>query len=383
MHVDLEPKRTKHIQPSPYLHQTAYWGRLKKRHGFEARAFDIFLQDESGRRSDNGEAFRQSPGPSEEASSDMLVVLRSLGREAQMAYVPFGPEFLPDEEQRGLWLEHLSERLRPHLPDSCLFIRFDLPWISPWVEDESRYTADNQWCGEPKTRVQEMRMNFDTEHWNLRKAPTDLLPKDTVILDVSAAEDRILQRMKPKTRYNIRLSTRKGVRVREAGLDELPLWYELYCETAERHSMLLNDIDYFRSALLTEAGDSSSPARVRLLLAEVSGRPIAGIIAAFSGKRATYLYGASSSRSRGFMAPHALQWAAICMARKAGCSEYDLFGISPSADPSHPMYGLYRFKIGFGGRIVHRQGCWDYPFDEERYEMFRTSEMRGPAFAGS
>lgn len=382
MQIDLEPKKTKHIQPSPYLHQTAYWGRLKKRHGFEARAFDILLPHAAAGSDSAPQPAEPSSSPGRTACSDMLIVLRSLGPQAQMAYVPFGPEFLPDEEQRGPWLEQISERLRPHLPDSCLFIRFDLPWISPWVEEESCYTADQEWCGEPKTRIQEMRMNFGTEHWNLRRAPTDLLPKDTVIVDVTAAKDRILQRMKPKTRYNIRLSSRKGVRVREAGLEELPLWYDLYCETAERHSMLLNDIDYFRSALQTRAGDSSSPARLRLLLAEANRRPIAGIIAAFSGKRATYLYGASSSAYRGYMAPHALQWAAICMARESGCSEYDLFGISPSPDPIHPMYGLYRFKIGFGGRVVHRQGCWDYPFDLERYEMFRSSEMRGPAFAG-
>jgi len=38
------------------------------------------------------------------------------------------------------------------------------------------------------------------------------------------------------------------------------------------------------------------------------------------------------------------------------------------------MYGLYRFKTGFGGRLFHRQGCWDYPFYAERYEQYRAME---------
>ena len=53
------------------------------------------------------------------------------------------------------------------------------------------------------------------------------------------------------------------------------------------------------------------------------------------------------------MPTYALQWCAMQTARRAGCSEYDLFGVAPNADPSHPMHGLYRFKTGFGGQIFH------------------------------
>jgi len=235
--------------------------------------------------------------------------------------------------------------------------------------------------GKPRTGIREMRMNFDTRHWNLRKAPTDLLPTDTVILDLQTDKNRLLSRMKPKTRYNIRLSAKRGVRVREAGLRDLPAWYAIYCETAERHGMMLNDMDYFRPALEVSAADCASPARIHLLLAELGGKPVAGIMLAISGKRATYLYGASSARQGNSMATYALQWAAIEKARDAGCSDYDLFGTAPYPDPHHPMYGLYRFKTGFGGRMMHRQGCWDYPFDEEQYALYRASEMAGPAFA--
>ncbi|MFW6081110.1 MAG: lipid II:glycine glycyltransferase FemX [Desulfosalsimonas sp.] len=362
INVSLTSKQTRHVKPGLHLQQTAYWGRLKKQQGRQARAFDI-------------EAGKNNP-----CTGDMLVIIRSIGPGSCMAYVPFGPELLPEGVRRGPWLEKLSEELRPGLAENCVFIRYDLPWQSPWVNEPDRYTPDNHWKGAPKARVQEMRMNFDTEHWNLRKAPTDLLPPDTVMVDVRPDRDRILARMKPKTRYNIRLSAKKGVRVYDAGIEGLPAWYELYRQTAARHGMSLNDRDYFESVFSVRNRDVDSPANVHLLLAEAGGKPLAGIILAISGTRATYLYGASSWEHKNMMAPYAVQWEAISLARKMGCREYDLFGVSPVPDPSHPMYGLYRFKTGFGGFMLHRHGCWDYPLDEDAYEVYRTSEMTGNSF---
>ena len=370
MQVEIKPKPARRLFPTPYLQQTAYWSKLKEKHGRRTAAFDIMINPASRAESPDG---------------DMGIVLRRIAPGTTMAYVPSGPELLPDTEMRGLWLEEISERLRPHLPEDCLFIRYDLPWRSPWADEPDRYTENARWKGPPKMRIQEMRMNYDTEYWNLRKAPTDLLPPDTVLVDLCVEPDGILSRMKPKTRYNIGLSARKGVRVRDAGVNGLQAWYALYAGTAERHGMHLDDMSYFRAALEVSDADCDSPARVHLLLAETAGRPLAGIMLAISGTRATYLYGASSSAAldRGFMASYALQWEAIRRARESGCLEYDMFGVAPSPDPDHPMYGLYRFKTGFGGRIQHRQGCWDYPFDEARYDMYRASEMAGAQFAVS
>ncbi|HMA84613.1 MAG TPA: peptidoglycan bridge formation glycyltransferase FemA/FemB family protein [Desulfosalsimonadaceae bacterium] len=381
MQISVEPKRTKYVEPGIHLQQTAFWGRLKKQQGRQARAFDIALKDLPTENLPVGETLH---GPAHwentHASRDMLVVIRSLGAEGSMAYVPFGPELLPDADRRGRWLEQLSERIRPHLPANCVFIRYDLPWESPWAADKRRYTENDIWMGKPRTGIREMRMNFDTKRWNLRKAPTDLLPTDTVILDLTTDRDRLLRQMKPKTRYNIRLSSRKGVRVREAGIQDLSAWYDIYCQTADRHGMMLNSLDYFKAALEVNASDSGSPASIHLLLAEVAEKPVAGILLAIAGSRATYLYGASSLRKSHCMPAYALQWTAICKAKAAGCHDYDLFGTAPYPDPYHPMYGLYRFKTGFGGQLIHRQGCWDYPYDESRYDLYRAQEMAGPAF---
>ena len=369
MHVALKPKQTKHVIPTPYLQQTAYWSRLKQKHGRITKAFDIIADTP-------GSGLKAESAKHANLDGDVLVIIRNLAPAAYMAYVPFGPELLPDQEMRGPWLEEISEQMRPHLPDNCIFIRYDLPWRSPWADEPDRYNENNWWMGPPKTRVQEMRMNYDTQYWNLRKAPTDLLPPDTVLVDVNLDRDRILARMKSKTRYNIGLSKRKGVQVRDAGIEGLPAWYALYCQTTMRHEMDTSGMDYFAAALKISDQDCDSPAQIKLLLAEVNGRVLAGIMLAISGNRATYLYGASSSNpeDRPYMASYALQWDAICRARMGGCMDYDMFGVSPSPAPAHPMYGLYRFKTGFGGRMQHRQGCWDYPLDQARYDLYQVSE---------
>lgn len=80
------------------------------------------------------------------------------------------------------------------------------------------------------------------------------------------------------------------------------------------------------------------------------------------------------------MATYALQWFAIRLSKEKGCKEYDMFGISPNNDATHPLYGLYKFKKGFGGEIFHSLGCWDYPFNQEKYNLFKSLEIRNQGF---
>jgi lipid II:glycine glycyltransferase (peptidoglycan interpeptide bridge formation enzyme) len=177
--------------------------------------------------------------------------------------------------------------------------------------------------------------------------------------------------MKSKTRYNIRLARRRGVEVRvtdEKGLEE---WHRLHRETARRKGIVEESSKYFEDLFMME----NPRGRIRLLQASRGGGTLAAAVIARYKDRAYYLYGASSARERRVMAPYALQWACITYAREAGCRSYDLYGIPPSNDPSHPMWGLYRFKTGFGGKIRHYRGCWDYPFDRELYKRHAGSQV--------
>ena len=288
-------------------------------------------------------------------------------------YMPWAPDHPVPEEAQGPFLEALSTAVLPFLPPSTVFIRYDLVWKSPFDVEENadRYDFD----GRPPPRVREMRMNFSTSQWNLKKAPTDILPPDTVILRLDDSLQALFSGMKPKTRYNVRLSQKKNVEVSDVSLSNLDAWYRMYEETALRQGLTLHPLSDFE--MLFKIGGKEHPAKdadVRLLMAYLRNEPLAGIIICLHPNHAVYLYGASSGLHRNVMAGFGLQWKAVELAKKHGCRYYDLFGISPFYNPAHPMNPLYRFKTGFGGRLVHRRGCWDFPVNHEAYEQMVVQE---------
>jgi len=185
--------------------------------------------------------------------------------------------------------------------------------------------------------------------------------------------------MKPKTRYNIRLSGRKGVSVRNYDMSYINTWYALYRETAQRNNVTLHDKDFF-TTFLAANGHNNHDVDIRLLMADLDGQFLAAMFLILSGRRGTYLYGATSGEKRNYMASYAIQWEAIKAARTNDCTEYDLFGTAPNANHAHPMAGLYRFKNGFGGHMYHRMGCWDYPLNVEIYKHYRANEVNNQQY---
>lgn len=351
-------KHRQELLSTPIVQQTAFWSDVKKNLGMESLAFDFTVTNEK------------------KVSSDVHVLIRPVSRDSSIAYVPYGPEYEPSPEEQGVFLEELSECIREFLPENCLGIRYDLFWESVWANDEDHY-ENSIWLGPPAKEFQEIRFNFNTVKWNLRKSSTNNLPSSTVFLDLTKDLASIKLDMKAKTRYNTELSLRRGVCVTES--DDLTTWYDLYSETARRNRLYLHSIDYFRTVLNIHSKNMQS-AEVILLVAMHEKEPLAAMFLVISGSRATYLYGASSSQKRNLMAPYALQWRAVMIAKEKGCTEYDMFGVSPQPDPSHPLYGLYRFKTGFGGELYHTSGCWDYPFNEQDYNLFSLSEMNSQGY---
>lgn len=63
-------------------------------------------------------------------------------------------------------------------------IRYDLSWESLWAKDEDCYDLHGNWIGVPDRKIQEIRFNFSTENWNLKKANTDILPSNTIFMDL-------------------------------------------------------------------------------------------------------------------------------------------------------------------------------------------------------
>jgi lipid II:glycine glycyltransferase (peptidoglycan interpeptide bridge formation enzyme) len=335
--------------------QSGFWGGFKARFGWEAFAFKAVW--------DNGLDGVEKP---------LLVLRRRLSPGFALAYVPWGPE-LPGINADGIdtagfktretGVRELAASLRKLLPKDTVFIRFDIPWYT---------TGENPLPNPPPPFVRS----------------TEIQAPDTVLIDLLSPMESVMEQMKPKWRYNARLALKRGVSVERAGVEQLDVFYGLLKETARRDGIAIHGIEYYRGLFESaNSGDANSgddyPGKkpdIRLYLAKHEGEVLAGIVTLFRGAKAVYLYGASSGKKRNLMAPYALQVKAMEDAKASGCAEYDLYGIPPNNEPSHPMAGLYLFKTGFGGKIVHRPGCWDYPCYNLLYHVYFFAEKTRKGF---
>ncbi len=295
----------------------------------------------------------------------LLLLLSRIPSGKYTAYCPWGPEIAIPEDLHGLFLEELSERIKPMLPSNTVVVRYDLPWESPYETPQD----------EPSVQSMELRMNIGTEQWRLRKASTDIQPPHSVVIHTTRDLDTLLDSMKSKTRYNIRLAYRRGVEVKVGGEDKLGNFFRLYEKTMERKGLRVHPESYFRDLLTASRHPAATDTDVLVLSAELGATAVAAIVVAVTEHYAMYLYGASDYANRHAMGPYALQWRAIEEAHHRSCLYYDLFGVPKDANPSHPMSGLLRFKAGFGGEFVNRLGCWDFPFDEQAYQALRGAQL--------
>lgn len=185
-------------------------------------------------------------------------------------------------------------------------------------------------------------------------------PRAVMTLDLSAGADAVFAGFHSKWRYNCRLAERRGVSVREGGREDLKTFYDILVETAARDEFLVRGLSYYETIF----DELSAHGMVRLLLADLEGDTIAGILLFSFGDRVTYTYGASADRHRGVMPNHLLQWTAIRDAANAGFRVYDFRGVSPEVDgvPTQDhLAGLNRFKTGFGAQYEEYLGTLDMP----------------------
>ncbi|MET7567059.1 peptidoglycan bridge formation glycyltransferase FemA/FemB family protein [Streptomyces sp. NPDC005492] len=162
-------------------------------------------------------------------------------------------------------------------------------------------------------------------------------------------------------RRNIKKAEKAGVKVVQGGYDELPAFYELYAETAERDRFIPRPLPYFQrmwTALTTE-----HPDRMRLYLAHHDGDILAAATMLTVGQHVWYSYGASTSRRREVQPNNAMQWRMMTDAHQLGAAVYDFRGITDTLEESNHLLGLLRFKAGTGGEAVEYLGEWDFPLN--------------------
>jgi lipid II:glycine glycyltransferase (peptidoglycan interpeptide bridge formation enzyme) len=325
--------------PNPHILQSWSWGELKSRYGWTSVRL----------------LFREG-GQTLAAAS---ILKRRLSRlPVSILYVPKGPAL--DWADAGLAeqvlveLEHLARRQR------SLFVKVDPDIYYP---DQAPAFSRRPICASEVARLLQSRgWRFSGDQVQFR---------NTLLLDLMQSEEELLAAMKQKTRYNIGLAARRGVRVHhitaaQATTEALDVFYRLYAETARRDGFVIRPPAYYHDAWGTflKQGEAS------LLLAEYEGEAVAGLLLFTFGPTAWYMYGASSDRHRQHMPNHLLQWEAIHWAKAAGCTLYDLWGAPDSLDESDPMWGVVRFKLGLGGQLAQGLGAWDFSANRAGYRLY-------------
>ena len=318
--------------PAAHVLQTSPWGALKAQFGWAAER--VALTDGDAIVAGAQVLYRRLPA--------------GLGR---LAYVPRGPlaDWAAEEQVRAL-LAALERAARAQ-GAIALTVEPDLP-------DEPLHRERLQAFG-------------------LHPAPFNAIqPRRTLVVDISSGEEAILAAMKSKTRYNVRLAARKGVMVREAAEADLPTFHALMAATATRDQFGIHTPAYYEAAyrLFVPRGWA------HVLLAEVGSQPVAALMAFALPPQAWYFYGASADAHREKMPTYLLQWEAMRWARSLGCTAYDLWGV-PDEDQATleahfteregDLWSVYRFKRGFGGRLVRTVGAWDRVYAPARYRLYR------------
>ncbi len=319
--------------PKGHFLQLWEWGLVKKGMGWEP--LPLVLEQDG------------------EIRGSLLILKKKLpvpGMKKCIFYSPRGPVVdVEDEELCRILFEGARRAAKDH---GAVFLKID-PDV---VYSNGVFQDILKKCGFKRN---ETGLNFE-----------GVQPNFVFRLNIIPSEEKLLKNMHSKTRYNIKLARRKGVKVREAENEEdLKTFYTLLEETAERDKFLIRGYEYFEWIwdLMVKSGYA------QLFMAEYEGQVIAAALALILGDKVWYLYGASSNKYRNVMPNYLLQWEMIRWARNNGCSVYDFRGVSGDLDENNPLYGLYRFKRGFGGEFIEFMGEWDRVYSPFLYWLWSTT----------
>lgn len=196
-----------------------------------------------------------------------------------------------------------------------------------------------------------------------------LFTKHNFLIDLTLLEKDLLREIKPKSRYNLRLAQRKGVKVEEkSDPQSFETYLKLYFDTCQRQGYFGHDRKYHQ--LMWETLKPTGMAH--LLIGSYQGEPLVAWMLLKFKDTLYYPYGGSSVEHRNLMTSNLVCWKAIKLGKKLRCRTFDLWGaLGPEADQSHPWYGWHRFKAGYGGKLVEYLGSFDLVLKPGIYRWFK------------
>lgn len=329
--------------PAAHVLQTYEWSRVKAEFGWEP----YYL------------IWRGDDGENIQAAALVLkrkITLGGFTLPASVMYAPRGP--LLDWAHPQLSAQVLTDLQAFARRQNAIFIKID-PALPVGFGIPGEADVEDQPVG---LRLQHA---LTERGWLLSNEQIQF--KNTMVIDLRPDQETLLMQMKSKTRYNIRLAERRGVTVRTGGVPDIDLLYQLYAHTAVRDNFLIRNKTYYQ----TVWGQFFSAGLAEPLIAEVDGQPVGALVIFHFSGTAWYIHGMSLDDHREKMFSYLLQWQAILQAKARGCAAYDMWGAPDHFNESDAMWGVYRFKEGFGGQVVRTLGAYDYPLRPIRYRFYQ------------
>jgi peptidoglycan pentaglycine glycine transferase (the first glycine) len=275
---------------------------------------------------------------SNEIQGVSMVVKRSLPLGQCWLYVPRGPVLNGKSELGKLWQEKILELAKK---EKALFVRCDPTW------ENDNWLKEAEW----------------------QKTEREVQPQHTLVLGLDNSEEELMASMHAKTRYNVRLAERKGVKVRfSTDMKDLEIFLGLSREVTKRSAFNYHPDEYYKVMLRVLKENM-----VEVAIAEHEGVALAANILITFGGVATYAHGASSFEKRSVMAPQLLMWESIKRAKLKGSKGFDFYGVAPpGSDEKHGWTGITRLKQGFGGEGESYVGAYDYVLRAGLYKVLNV-----------
>ncbi len=317
-----ENQKTQYNKLVTHIIQSWEWGKARKALGIPILRYGLYS---------NGKLFK----------AFQLTLHKIPFTKSFVGYFPKGP--LPDK-QLAIALRKIGKE------NNCAFIKL-----------------------EPNIKVENLKFKIEN---SFVKSPKPLFTKYNFILDLTKPEEELLKNMHQKTRYNIRVAQKHGVKVEERVDDEaFKIYLKLYFETIKRQGYHGHNEYYHTKIWQTLKKENMA----RILIASLNGEPLTAWMLFNLKDTLYYPYGGSSKSHTEVMANNLIAWEAIKLGKKLGLKKFDMWGaLGPDADSKDPWFGFHKFKMGYGGRLVEYIGTYDLVFNWPIYLLFTLVDKLSP-----
>lgn len=269
----------------------------------------------------------------------------------KVGYFPKG--IMPDKDQIRVLREIGKE-------NNCLMIKME-PNVGSVISDDR-----------PNTHAWKTIDEFLIKNGCQKGRP--LFTRHTFQIDLSKSEEKLMAKMNSKTRYNVRLAEKKGVRVVVDNSDNSFKWFLklLFEKTVKRQGFYAHTPEYFKKLWET----LSQSGMTQLMRAEYKGQTLAVFMVFVFNEIIYYPYGASTREHKELMAPNLLMWEMIKYGKKLGCKTLDMWGsLGPNPNKKDDWYGFHRFKQGYGGDLMEFLGSYDLVLEPSLYKLYKTADQ--------